>query len=141
MKKKTKKRSVRKAPKDSKGHPSKMYALRLYITGRTPRSVASVRNLRKVLDTYLAGRFELEVIDIYQQPELARNAQIIAAPTLVKESPLPVRRLVGDLSNAERVLKGLGLKIPGDKSGKRLLAKGSPSGASPARGAHNLEKA
>jgi circadian clock protein KaiB len=87
-----------------------MYSLRLYITGQTPRSSASIRNLRKVCDEYLEGRFELEVIDVYQRPELAREAQIIAAPTLVKRLPLPLRRLVGDLSNERQVLLGLDLK-------------------------------
>ena len=86
-----------------------MYSLRLYITGQTPRSAGSVQNLKNVCDQYLAGHFELEVIDIYQQPELAQKAQIIAAPTLVKSLPLPLRRLVGDLSNRRRVLMGLDL--------------------------------
>ena len=90
--------------------PKQMYSLRLYITGQTPRSAGSVQNLKQVCDQYLAGHFELEVIDIYQQPELAQEAQIIAAPTLVKRLPLPLRRLVGDLSNRRRVLLGLDLK-------------------------------
>jgi circadian clock protein KaiB len=90
--------------------PRQMYSLRLYITGQTPRSAGSVQNLKQVCEQYLAGNFELEVIDIYQQPELARQAQIIAAPTLVKRLPLPLRRLVGDLSNRRRVLLGLDLK-------------------------------
>jgi circadian clock protein KaiB len=89
----------------------KLYSLRLYITGQTPRSSASVRNLRKVCDEYLEGKFELEVIDVYQRPELAREAQIIAAPTLIKRLPLPLRRLVGDLSNERQVLLGLDLKV------------------------------
>ena len=110
-----------------------MYKLRLYIAGQTPCSVASVRNLRNLCDTYLAGRFELQVIDIYQQPELAKEDQIIAAPTLVKQLPLPLRRIVGDLSSEERVLLGLNLKIDGDKSGTRLPAKGSPRGISAVR--------
>jgi circadian clock protein KaiB len=90
--------------------PKQMYSLRLYITGQTPRSAGSVQNLKRVCDQYLAGNFELEVIDIYQQPELAQEAKIIAAPTLVKRLPLPLRRLVGDLSNRRRVLLGLDLK-------------------------------
>lgn len=87
-----------------------MYALRLYITGQTILSKNSVRNLRSICDEYLAGRFELEVVDIHQQPELARKSQIIAAPTLVKTLPLPLRRLVGDLSNRRQVLMGLDIK-------------------------------
>ena len=86
-----------------------MYALNLYITGRTPRSAASLQNLRDICDQYLSGRFELRVIDIYQQPELARDAQIVAAPTLIKNLPLPIRKLVGDLSNRKQVLLALGL--------------------------------
>jgi circadian clock protein KaiB len=106
-----KKRSAGKTAGNPKNRARKMYALRLYITGQTPRSVASVQNLRQVCDQYLAGRFELQVIDIYQQPELAKEAQIIAAPTLVKKLPLPLRRLVGDLSSQQRVLLGLDLKV------------------------------
>ena len=90
--------------------PRKLYSLRLYITGQTPRSSASVRNLRKVCDEYLEGKFELEVIDVYQRPELAKEAQIIAAPTLVKRLPLPLRKLVGDLSNRQQVLLGLDIE-------------------------------
>ncbi|HXN24396.1 MAG TPA: circadian clock KaiB family protein [Candidatus Dormibacteraeota bacterium] len=86
-----------------------MYSLRLYITGQTPRSADSVHNLHEVCKEYLSGRYKLEVIDIYQQPELASEAQIIAAPTLIKMLPLPFRKLVGDLSNRRRVLVGLDL--------------------------------
>ena len=92
-----------------------MYRLRLYVTGQTPRSLASVRNLRHLCEEYLNGRFELDVIDIYQQPEMASEAQIIAAPTLVKQLPLPLRRLVGDLSNEQRVLMALDLKFHDQK--------------------------
>jgi circadian clock protein KaiB len=113
MKKRAKKRSARRSPQHQTVSPRKIYALRLYITGQTPRSAASVRNLRHVCDEYLAGSFELQVIDIYQQPERAKEAQIIAAPTLVKQLPLPLRRLVGDLSSEQRVLMGLDLKIAG----------------------------
>ena len=86
-----------------------MYALRLYVTGQTPQSAASVRNVTQICNENLRGEFELEVIDIYQQPELAKKAQIIAAPTLIKKLPLPLRKLVGDLSNKQRVLIGLDL--------------------------------
>ena len=88
--------------------PRKMYSLRLYITGQTPRSAASIRNLREVCDEFLEGRFELQVIDLYQRPELAKEAQVVAAPTLIKRLPLPLRRLVGDLSNKNEVLLGSG---------------------------------
>ncbi len=86
------------------------YLLRLYVTGSTPRSLRSIFNLRTVCEDQLRDRYELEVIDIYQQPELAREQQIIAAPTLVKTLPLPLRKLVGDLSDRDRVLVGLDLK-------------------------------
>ena len=85
------------------------YMLRLYVTGLTPRSSRAVRNLKAVCDEYLAGRYDLEVIDIYQQPALAQGEQIIAVPTLIKKLPLPVRRIIGDLSDRERVLVGLDL--------------------------------
>jgi circadian clock protein KaiB len=105
------KRPARKqSRRAAKNESRKMFRLRLYVTGQTPRSVASVQNLREVCDEYLAGRFELEVIDIYQQPELAREAHIIAVPTLVKSLPLPFRKLVGDLSNHHQVVLGLDLK-------------------------------
>ena len=86
------------------------YVLRLYVTGMTPRSTESIARLKSICEEYLAGRYELEVIDIYQQPTLAKGDQIIAAPTLIKQLPLPLRRLVGDLSNKDRVLLGLDLR-------------------------------
>lgn len=86
------------------------YLLRLFVTGQTPRSVKSIENLKKLCERYLKGRYELEVIDIYQQPEMATENQIIAAPTLIKKLPLPLRRLVGDFSNQDRVVVGLDLK-------------------------------
>jgi circadian clock protein KaiB len=80
----------------------------------TPRSARAVKNLRAVCDEYLDGRYDLEVIDIYQQPVLTRGEQIIAAPTLIKKLPLPMRRIIGDMSNRERVLLGLDLvRSPG----------------------------
>ncbi len=108
MKRPTRKKTARAARKGSS--PRKMYSLRLYITGQTPRSAASIRNLRDVCDEFLEGRFELQVIDLYQRPELAKEAQVVAAPTLIKRLPLPLRRLVGDLSNKSEVLLGLDLK-------------------------------
>jgi len=84
-----------------------MYLLRLYVTGSTPNSVYALQNLRKLLDRHLPSGYRLEVIDIYQQPELAREAQLLAAPTLIKELPLPVRRLIGNMSDETRVLRGL----------------------------------
>jgi circadian clock protein KaiB len=96
---------------ETNGHKEKQkYLLRLFVTGQTPRSVKSIENLKKLCERYLKGRYELEVIDIYQQPEMATENQIIAAPTLIKKLPLPLRRLVGDFSNQDRVVVGLDLK-------------------------------
>jgi circadian clock protein KaiB len=86
------------------------YVLRLYITGLTPRSTQAIENIRNICEAHLQGRYELEIIDIYQKATLSQGEQIIAAPTLIKKLPLPLRRLVGDLSNEERVLLGLDLR-------------------------------
>lgn len=85
------------------------FTLRLFVTGQTPRSVRSVKNLVNFCHAHLKDRFNLEIIDVYQQPALAIENQIVAAPTLVKTLPLPLRRLVGDFSDEKRVLKGLDL--------------------------------
>jgi circadian clock protein KaiB len=92
------------------------YVLRLYVTGMTTRSARAVENLRVICNERLAGRYDLEVIDIYQQPVLTRGEQIIAAPTLIKKLPLPMRRLVGDMSDRERVLLGLDLVSTSDRT-------------------------
>lgn len=86
------------------------YVLRLYVTGSTPRSARAVRNMRRICDEHLAGRYELEVIDIYERPEAAREVQVVAAPTLVRLLPEPLRRVIGDLSDLEKVLQGLDLR-------------------------------
>ncbi|AMM17560.1 MULTISPECIES: circadian clock KaiB family protein [Burkholderiaceae] len=93
----------------STGPPSAQLVLRLYVTGNTHRSTRAVENARRLLEVYAAGRFELEVIDIYVHPEAAIAAQIIAAPTLVKLNPGPLRRVIGDLSDSNKVLAALGL--------------------------------
>ncbi len=96
------------------------HRLRLFVTGSTIRSQRAIENLRRICSEQLAGKVELEVVDIYQQPELAERHQIIAAPTLIKLLPLPVRRIIGDLSDTERVLRGLDLTplhSPPDKHG------------------------
>ena len=92
------------------GAPDETYLLRLYVTGVTPNSVRAIANLKRICEEHLQGRYQLEVIDIYQQPELAAHEQVIAAPTLIKELPLPLRRIIGDMSNSERVLVGLNLR-------------------------------
>lgn len=86
------------------------YILRLFITGATSRSVLAIKNLKQICEEYLKGRYELEVIDLYQNPDLALNEQIIAAPTLIKKLPLPFRRIIGDMSDMEKVLLGLDLR-------------------------------
>ena len=87
------------------------YVLSLYITGITPKSTRAIQNIKKICEENLKGRYELEVIDIYQQPILAKYEQIIAAPTLIKKLPLPLRRLIGDMSDKERILVGLDLRL------------------------------
>jgi circadian clock protein KaiB len=89
--------------------PEERYVLRLYVTGMTTRSAHAVKNLQTICDEYLRGRYDLEVIDIYQQPVLTKGEQIVAAPTLIKKLPLPMRRIIGDMSNRERVLLELDL--------------------------------
>jgi circadian clock protein KaiB len=86
------------------------YVLKLYVSGMTPRSTRAVECVRVICDRYFPGRYDLEVVDIYQQPHLARDDQIIAAPTLVKLLPSPMRRVIGDLSSTDRVLLGLDLR-------------------------------
>jgi len=93
----------------SKQHQKNKYVLRLYITGSTSRSILAITNLKKICDEYLDGKHELEIIDLYQKPSLAIKNQIIAAPTLIKIFPLPFRRIIGDLSNKDKVLIGLDL--------------------------------
>lgn len=86
------------------------YILRLYVTGLTQRSTKAITNVKGFCETYLKGRYELEVIDIYQQPHLAKGEQIIAAPTLIKKLPLPLRKLIGDMSDKEKFLVGIDLQ-------------------------------
>lgn len=88
---------------------SAKYLLRLYVTGTTGKSVRAVQNVRRICEEHLAGLYDLEVVDIYKNLPLARGDQIIAAPTLIKRLPAPLRRLIGDMSDEQRVLMGLGL--------------------------------
>jgi circadian clock protein KaiB len=89
---------------------SGQFVLRLFVSGSTPKSSRAVENVKRICEAFLPGRYELEVVDVYQQPELARDKQLIAAPTLIREEPPPVRRIVGDMSNEEKVLIGLDLR-------------------------------
>lgn len=89
--------------------PQQHYYLRLYVAGATPRSIRAIERLKVLCETHLHGRYELEVIDVYQSPEQLGVENVVAIPTLVKKLPLPLRRIVGDLSDTEKVLKGLDL--------------------------------
>jgi circadian clock protein KaiB len=85
------------------------YILKLYVAGMTSRSTRAVENVRAFCEKHLEGRYDLQVIDVYQQPALAKTEQLVAAPTLIKKLPLPLRRLIGDMSNEDRILVGLDL--------------------------------
>ena len=86
------------------------FVFRLFVSGASSRSAVAVANIRGICEQYLAGRYEMEVIDIYQEPDAIRTAQVIAVPTLIKELPLPAQRFVGDMSDTERIVVGLSLK-------------------------------
>lgn len=89
---------------------SSRYILKLYVAGQAPKSVNAIANIKRICEEHLQGRYQLEVIDLYQQPQLALGEQIIAVPTLLRKLPTPLRRIIGDLSNTERVLVGLDLR-------------------------------
>jgi len=86
------------------------YELRLYVAGRTPKAVRAFANLRKICEEHLAGRYSIDVIDLVENPALGRGDQILAVPTLVRKLPTPIKKIIGDLSNTERVLVGLDLR-------------------------------
>ena len=88
---------------------SEKYCLRLFVTGSTPKSIRAIANIKQLCEAHLKGRYTLEIIDIYQQPNLARGEQIIAAPTLIKKLPLPLRKFIGDMTDSDRILIGLDL--------------------------------
>jgi circadian clock protein KaiB len=90
-----------------------MWEFKLYVAGQTPRSITAIANLKSLCEEYMAGRYQIEIIDLFERPELARSDQIVAIPTLVRKLPHPIRRIIGDLSNTQRVLVGLQLKTPG----------------------------
>ncbi|HEX2989216.1 MAG TPA: circadian clock KaiB family protein [Anaerolineales bacterium] len=93
----------------SKG-PEKEWELRLYVAGQTPKSLAAFANLKKICEEHLAGEYHIEIIDLLKQPQLASGDQILAIPTLVRKLPAPIRKIIGDLSNTERVLVGLDIR-------------------------------
>jgi circadian clock protein KaiB len=106
IKTKTPKRRAARAPRRS----DKFWQLRLYVAGQTPKSLTAFANLKTICENHLKGRYDIEVIDLVQQPQLSKGDQILAVPTLVRKLPQPVRKIIGDLSDTERVLVGLDLR-------------------------------
>ena len=106
---KTKKAAKKKPVKNSTAASSNVWNLRLYVAGQTPKSIAALTNLKKLCEEHLKGKYTLDVIDLLQKPQLAMGDQILAIPTLVRKLPVPIRKIIGDLSNTERVLVGLDL--------------------------------
>ncbi|APW61957.1 circadian clock protein KaiB [Paludisphaera borealis] len=94
------------------------YTIKLYVTGRTPRAEHAIANLRRICEEELSGRYDLLVIDVLELPQLAEDEKILATPTVVKELPVPIRRIIGDLSDKERVLLGLDLRPASDADGR-----------------------
>lgn len=95
-------------PAEGEGNGS--YDLRLYVAGQTPKSLAAITNLKRICEEHLAGRYTIEVVDLTQNPQLAEGDQILALPTLVRRLPMPLTKIIGDLSNTERVLVGLDIR-------------------------------
>ena len=90
--------------------PEEAWILKLYVAGQTPKSIAAFANLKKICEEHLAGKYSIEIVDLLKNPKLARGDQILAIPTLVRQLPPPVKKLIGDLANTERVLVGLDIK-------------------------------
>jgi circadian clock protein KaiB len=111
VKSKTQPAPPHKAKKDTL--ETMRYSLRLYITGPTLYSLQAIINLKRVCEKYLSGRYDIEVVDLYQQPELAREARLLATPTLIRKLPAPVRQVIGDLTSTERLLVALNLQKTG----------------------------
>ena len=111
----TTKKTARKQPRKTAADPE-LWILRLYIAGQTERARAALANLERICEEHLKGKYRLEIVDLTQNPTLASGDQILAVPTLVRRLPPPVKKIIGDLSNTERVLVGLNLK-PADENG------------------------
>src|SRR6185369_14066847 len=90
---------------------TKAYVLRLYIAGQTPKSVLAIANLKEICETHLQGQYDIQIVDLLENPQLAQGDQILALPTLVRRLPEPIKKIIGDLSNTERVLVGLDLRV------------------------------
>ena len=108
----TQPKSLREIAEERGGDPAakELWELRLYVAGQTPRSIAAFANLKKICEEHLSGRYNIEVVDLVKHPQLAAGDQILAIPTLVRRLPEPITRIIGDLSNTERVLIGLDLR-------------------------------
>jgi circadian clock protein KaiB len=102
--------ALRRPEPGSPRRSNKLWQLRLYVAGQTPKSLAAFANLKVICETHLNGRYRIEVIDLMEQPHLSKGDQILAIPTLVRKLPQPVRKIIGDLSDANRVLVGLDLR-------------------------------
>ena len=103
----------------SRRQTNKLWKLRLYVAGQTPRSLAAFSNLKRICEVHLRGRYSIEVIDLVARPQLSRGDQIFAIPTLVRKLPQPVRKIIGDLSDTERVLVGLDLRPEAPANGRK----------------------
>jgi circadian clock protein KaiB len=103
-------RVVKRRAPPARARPAKLWQLRLYVAGQTLKSLTAFANLKKICENHLSGRYSLEVIDLLEQPQLSKGDQILAIPTLVRKLPRPVRKIIGDLSDTERVLVGLDLR-------------------------------
>ena len=103
----------------ARGSAGEVWELRLYVAGQTPKSLAAFTNLKKLCEEHLPGRYQIEVVDLLENPQLAAGDQIVAIPTLVRKLPEPLRKIVGDLSNAARTLVGLQLRTPSQVEGRR----------------------
>ena len=101
------------------GPPLSHYILKLYVTGKTSKAEVAIANLRRICEEDLGGQYEMEIIDILERPQLAEDEKILATPTVVKELPVPIRRIIGDLSDTERVLLGLDLRPRYDGGGSK----------------------
>ena len=104
------KTTTRKAKTKKRMVPEELWDLRLYVAGQTPKSLAAFANLKRICEGHLAGKYKIEIIDLMKNPQLARGDQILAIPTLVRRLPPPIKRIIGDLSNTERVIVGLDIR-------------------------------
>jgi circadian clock protein KaiB len=106
-------RTVKRPVSGSRRRPAKVWQLRLYVAGQTPKSLTAYANLVQICENHLKSRYSIEVVDLLEQPQLSKGDQILALPTLVRKLPQPVRKIIGDLSDTERVLVGLDLRLAG----------------------------